>query len=66
MYPKFQLGERGPKATAIPEYLVKPAIKHHVRLPNSRCHKRQITEILEYRAQSIEHYKAHLLTACLF
>ena len=47
MYPKFQLGERGPKATAIPEYLVKPAIKHHVRVPNSRCHRTQITESLE-------------------
>ena len=29
-YPEFQLGNRRPKATAILEYLVQPAIKHHV------------------------------------
>ena len=46
-YPEFQLCERGPKATAIPEYLVQPVIKHNVRVPNSRCHRVQITESLE-------------------
>ena len=39
-YPKFQLCEHGPKATAIPECLVQPVIKHHVQVPNG----------MEYRA----------------
>ena len=66
-YPEFQLlGEPRLKATAMWEYLAQPAIKHHVRFPNSRCHGVQITESLEYRAWSTEHYKTDLLTACFF